>query len=350
MISKQQNWVCALLLWFAKEQRQLPWRKTAENKPEPWQIWVSEVMLQQTTVATVIPKYKEFMEKWPSFAALSCATEDDILHFWQGLGYYSRGRNLYKAIEQINNDYNGRLPQTALELKKLAGFGDYTAAAVAAIAFNEKAAAIDGNVARVLARFWLMDDMGEKLKSKQREKLQAFIPPKAGDFAQALIELGALICRPLNPQCGLCPIKAECKAYKTNQSEKYPKKQQKKPLEERNGQFYIIQNPQKEILFLKRPSWGLLASMHVLPSNDWYKDGFAFHEQRLANFEDRVVFLHDFGHIFTHIRLKGRVYAIDIKGNEQKLWNEGLWVAPSFISTLALPTVIKKALKNVYES
>ncbi len=341
------SWVNKLLLWFKHEQRQMPWRQTKTNKVEPWQIWVSEVMLQQTTVATVTPKYLDFMERWPRFEALSLAKEEDILHFWQGLGYYSRARNLYKAIREITKNHQGILPHKVEELKKLPGFGDYTAAAVAAIAFNEKAAAIDGNVARVLARFWLMEDKGEQLKAKQRQKLIAYIPEAAGDFAQSLIELGALICRPKNPKCHHCPLQDECKAYEYGLVDIYPKKQAKKASEKRQAQFYIIKNPKNEILFLKRPAKGLLASMDVLPSDDWYKDDFAFDISRLKNSAKRKKFLYEFTHIFTHIHLTAKVYTISIEKTEQKLWNEGFWVKKAHIQNLALPTIIKKAIHDV---
>ncbi len=342
---KKENWVKKLLFWFEKEQRAMPWRQTVNHKVEPWQIWVSEVMLQQTTVATVTPKYLEFMEKWTNFASLSLASEDDILHFWQGLGYYSRARNLYKAIKEVAINYKGILPSQSIELKKLSGFGDYTAAAVAAIAFDEKISVVDGNVARVLARFWLMEEVGEKLKNEQRKKLLPYIPEKSGDFAQSLIELGALICRPKNPKCFLCPIKEFCKAYKHNLVNNYPKKQHKRALEERLGLFYILETQKNEILFLKRPSKGLLASMSVLPSNDWYKSDFSFDINRLKNIEERKLYRHEFTHIFTHIRLKVKVYHVKVDASEQKLWNKGRWVKRNDISKLALPTVIKKALE-----
>ena len=176
--SSDLPWAEHLLHWYITCRRVLPWRASKEFKVLPWQTWVSEVMLQQTTVATVRSKYASFMQRWPDFDALTQASEDDILHFWQGLGYYSRARNLYKGIQYVACEYKGDLPQDLDALKKIPGLGDYAAAAVYSIAFNLPAAAVDGNVARVLSRFWMMSEEGEKLKKLQREKLYKFIPKK----------------------------------------------------------------------------------------------------------------------------------------------------------------------------
>ncbi|MFV0431513.1 MAG: A/G-specific adenine glycosylase [Alphaproteobacteria bacterium] len=339
----QKIWVENLIAWFDNHQRDLPWRATKTNKVAPWQVWVSEVMLQQTTVATVYERYIEFMERWPSFEKLAQASEDDILHFWQGLGYYSRARNLYKGIQYIKDKNSGKLPQSFGELKKVSGIGDYTAAAIASIAFNQKEAAIDGNVARLLARFWLMDEVGEKLKVIQRKKLKSYIPKKAGDFTQALIELGALICRPNNPQCEKCPIKTSCKAYLHGKVISYPKKSQKKEKEIRYGRFYLIKDTKNQLLFWRRGDKGLLASLYVLPSNNWYKDESIDIENLIENIEDKREHLFDYKHIFTHIELRVSVYRLQLK-SEIPRWNNAYWLKLEDIKNIALPTVIKKAL------
>lgn len=337
-------WPHKLLQWFDEHQRAMPWRAHKKNKVEPWQTWVSEVMLQQTTVATVTPRYLEFMEKWPNFRALSQASEDDILHFWQGLGYYSRARNLYKGIQYIQKEYDGRLPENFDALKKIPGLGDYTAGAIASIAFNQKAAAIDGNVARLFARFWLMEETGEKLKQKQRKQLYPYIPDRAGDFTQALIELGALICRPNRPKCDDCPIAVDCKAFNLGKVADYPIKLPKKAKEIRYAYFYRIKNSQGEILFFKRPEQGLLASMYVLPSNNWYNDNTSAIDERLKNNDIHKEFCYEYTHIFTHIELRANVYDVTIK--ELEAWNDVYWVSRENLKQIALPTVIKKALKD----
>ncbi|MFV0321546.1 MAG: A/G-specific adenine glycosylase [Alphaproteobacteria bacterium] len=341
----QQTWPNRLLLWFDTHKRTMPWRADKDNKVEPWQTWVSEVMLQQTTVATVMPRYLEFMERWPSFNAFLQISEDEIYHFWQGLGYYSRARNLYKGIQYIKSEYGGQLPQDLDKLKKIPGLGDYTAAAIASIAFNQKAAAIDGNVARLFARFWLMDDIGEKLKQKQRKQLLTYIPDRAGDFTQALIELGALICRPNQPQCTHCPIVSHCKAFNQGKVNNYPIKQVKKAKEIRYAQFYRVYNRQGEILFFKRPNQGLLASMYVLPSNNWYNDDTSSIEDRLKNSLYNKALLYEYKHIFTHIELRAKVYNVTMEHIIG--WNDAYWVSRENLAQIALPTVIKKALKDL---
>lgn len=340
-----QTWPNRLLLWFDNNKRIMPWRARKDNKVEPWQTWVSEVMLQQTTVATVTPRYLEFMEKWPNFGAFLQASEDDILHFWQGLGYYSRARNLYKGLQYIQSEYDGVLPQNLDELKKIPGLGDYTAAAIASIAFNQKAAAIDGNVARLLARFWLMDGVGENLKKQQRKKLLPYIPDRAGDFTQALIELGALICRPNQPKCDICPFVSDCCAYAQDKVIDYPIKQIKKAKEIRYAHFYRIYNIQGEILFFKRPAQGLLASMYVLPSDNWYNDDTKPVDDRLKDNILNKEFLYAYKHIFTHIELQAKVYNITVKNIVG--WNDAYWVSREGLKQIALPTVIKKALKKL---
>ncbi len=339
----KNSWVTRLLIWFDEHKRVMPWRADSKKNVESWQTWVSEVMLQQTTVATVTPRYQEFMEKWPTFNALSQASEDEILHFWQGLGYYSRARNLYRGVQYVAKNYNGHLPHDYKSLKKIPGIGDYTAGAIASIAFGEPVPAIDGNVARLLARFWVIGEIGEKFKKELGDKLSLYIPKRTGDFTQALIELGALICRPNNPQCHRCPISAQCQAYQLNKIDDYPKKQKKKEREKREARFYIIQNTQEETLFFKRPAKGLLASLYILPSNNWYNDEMVDIENKLNDIISKRQWLGQYKHIFTHIELSAYVYKITLDTIPR--WNDAYWISKKGINDIALPTVIKKALK-----
>lgn len=344
---EKAQWTKKLLTWFDQEQRILPWRGTKDLKVAPWQIWVSEIMLQQTTVATVTPRYHEFMKRFPSFLDLAQANQDDILHFWQGLGYYSRAKNLHKAAQIIQDDYQGKMPQNYQALKKLPGLGSYTAAAIASIAFEEKVPAVDGNVARVYSRFWCLDQMGEPLKKEIFRQLQNYMPNRAGDFNQASIELGALICKPKNPKCDQCPIALDCQAFQKGQTSLYPKKAPKKAKEKCHGDFYLIEDEEGQIMFIKRPEKGLLSELYVLPSNDWYKDGQMSWMNKISDQEERRQFQKSFEHIFTHIHLYGNLYHLFIKGEEKRFFNEALWIQRDEIHQLALPTMIKKAMGEV---
>jgi A/G-specific adenine glycosylase len=201
-----------LLAWYDRTRRDLPWRRTQD----PYAIWVSEIMLQQTRVAVVIEKYKAFLERFPSVKDLALADEQDVLALWSGLGYYRRARMLHKAAMQVVEERGGRMPETAEELQKLAGIGSYTAAAVASIAFNEPNAAVDGNVERVLSRVRGWESHDALSEAAVRRKVEAFAaelvdPYKPGDFNQALMELGATVCTPRSPQCLVCPWAAECR-------------------------------------------------------------------------------------------------------------------------------------------
>ncbi len=337
-------WTEQLLFWYDKHQRRLPWRKHEDFTPKPWQVWVSEIMLQQTTVQTVLPRFQEFMQKWPSFEMLAQASEDDILTFWQGLGYYSRARNLYKGIQYVYHALDGELPQTFAKLKTIPGLGDYSAAAVASIAFDERVLPIDVNVARVFSRFFCLDQTGEALKNRIQEKVKEKIPKRAGDFSQACIELGAIICRPKNPQCLICPINETCQAHKQGVIEQYPTRIKKKERQYRKANFYRIYNQKGQLLLCKRPSKGLLASLYVLPSNNWYGDDFLDITVKIPDIDKQSTFLYEFTHIFTHIHLIANVYILE----QSSMLNisEAIWADPNVLHQFALPTMIKKAMKN----
>lgn len=336
-------WTEELLAWYDKNQRIFPWRKHDNFMPKPWQIWISEVMLQQTTVQTVLPRYQEFMKKWPSFEKLAQASEDDILTFWQGLGYYSRARNLYKAIQYVYHHLDGELPQTFTELKTLPGLGDYSAAAIASIAFDDKVLAIDVNVARVFARFFCLDQTGESLRNRIKNLVSEQIPDRAGDFSQACIELGGVVCRSSNPKCLICPIGESCMAYQQNCINEYPKKLKKQPRQYREAHIYRIYNKKGELLLIKRPAKGLLASLYALPSNDWYNDGMSDIETKIPDIEHQRKFLYEFTHIFTHIHLTAYVYELTLAQNEAPA--EFIWINTDELHNIALPTIMKKALQ-----
>jgi A/G-specific adenine glycosylase len=252
-----------LLEWFAKNKRDLPWRKTKN----PYHIWVSEVMLQQTQVATVIPYYHRFLEKFPTIKALAEAKTDDLMKCWEGLGYYARARNLQHAAQTVLREHHGRLPRTRAALLTLKGFGAYTSASVASLAFGEDCAAVDGNVLRVFARLYaIQEDIRHSATKSKIEVLATLNLPKgkAGEFNEALIELGATICTPRQPQCSVCPLNQDCAAFQQNEVLLYPFKSSKPKLPHKEIAIGIVQREDKVLIAL-RPSEGLLGNLWEFP-------------------------------------------------------------------------------------
>ncbi len=308
-----------LLIWYDKASRTLPWRK---SPPNPYYTWLSEIMLQQTTVATVIPYFHDFLKKWPTLKDLAGASLDDILVAWQGLGYYSRARNLHKCAQELAKAF----PSTKEELLKLPGIGPYTAAAIAYIAFEQKSAAVDGNVIRVLSRYFAIP--APKPMEEVKNSLQTLLPEaRCGDFTQALMELGALVCRPKNPSCDLCPLQTDCKAYILGKSEAFPTKALKQKLPTRYATAFLIQREDGALLLRKRPSQGLLGGMMEVPTTPW---------EETHTREERLVVKHTFTHFHFQV---GICYLPTAEGFE------GVWVHPQDLKSYALPTVMKKIIK-----
>ena len=309
-----------LLAWYDKEKRDLPWRN---KTPNPYHTWLSEIMLQQTTVATVIPYYNEFLEKWPSVQDLAAASLDEVLVQWQGLGYYSRARNLYKCAQALTQTF----PNKEEELLKLPGIGPYTAAAIASIAFDQKAAAVDGNVVRVMSRYLALNTL--KPIEDVKEKLKALLPPtRCGDFTQALMELGALVCRPKSPLCISCPLQKNCQAYTLGKAEDFPLKVPKQKLPTRYATAFILKRKEDgAILLRKRPPQGLLGGMMEVPTTLW--------SATKGTGKGPIV-----KHTFTHFHFEVEVcHLADPSGFE------GIWVLPRDLKNYALPTVMKKIIK-----
>lgn len=253
-----------LLAWYRKNKRTLPWR----GHPDPYAVWVSEIMLQQTRVETVVPYFERWMRLFPTVQALANASEQEVLHAWQGLGYYSRARNLHKAAQIIVRDYAGKLPQSAEDLARLPGIGRYTAGAIASIAFDADEPALDGNLKRVYARLF---DVTEAVDSPKGEKLlweiarQNLPKGRAGDFNQALMDLGAAICLPKAPRCLLCPLVELCKARENGVQELRPLKKPKKPAPQYIHAAGVIVR-RGRVLLARRPSQGLLGGMWEFPN------------------------------------------------------------------------------------
>ena len=263
----------ALLKWYDANARDLPWRvgpaaRKAGEKPDAYRVWLSEIMLQQTTVATVIPRYREFIARWPTFDAMAAAPLDDILSEWAGLGYYARARNLHKCATGIAA--RGGFPDTEEGLRALPGIGPYTAAAIAAIAFDRRAVIVDGNIERVAARLFAIETPLPGAKAELKEAISTVWPKsRSGDFAQGLMDLGAGVCTPRNPKCLLCPLERHCAARARGVADKLPLKARKNAKPTRRGVAYALINAKGEILFERRPPTGLLGGMLGLPGTAW---------------------------------------------------------------------------------
>lgn len=257
-----------LLDWYDSHARDLPWRaQPGEPPPDPYRVWLSEVMLQQTTVAAVKPYFAAFTARWPTVAALAAADEADVMAAWAGLGYYSRARNLVQAARAVAR--RGGFPGTEAELRELPGLGAYTAAAVAAIAFGQRAVVVDANVERVVARLFAIGEPLPGARKTIRQRADTITPDeRAGDFAQAMMDLGATVCTPRDPRCLLCPLSAECEARKMGDPARFPVKAAKKPKPVRQGKAYWIERA-GSVWLVRRGGKGMLGGMRALPDDGW---------------------------------------------------------------------------------
>ena len=290
-----------LLKWYDNNRRILPWRE----QPTPYRVWVSEIMLQQTRVEAVKPYFQRFMDTLPDIAALAEAPEETLLKLWEGLGYYNRARNLQKAAQAIMAEYGGRMPDSREELLKLPGIGSYTAGAVASIAYGRAVPAVDGNVLRVISRYRAdgRDMLNDKVRKSVEEDLKAVMPKdRPGDFNQALMELGAIVCIPNGaPKCGECPWEASCKAHIEGRETEFPKKAAKKARSIEKKTILVIQDAMRAAI-RKRPAKGMLAGMYEFPS----EEGHLSQEEVLALLKEkglhplRIQKLPDSRHVFTH--------------------------------------------------
>jgi A/G-specific adenine glycosylase len=261
-----------LVGWYDENKRTLPWRATVAGTSDPYHVWLSEIMLQQTTVQAVKPYYTKFLALWPTVQDLAAAENDDVMAAWAGLGYYARARNLHKCAKTVTNEHGGKFPNTQSALKDFPGIGDYTSAAITTIAFNTPATVVDGNVERVIAR---VANVTEPMPhSKKHLKALAHIifegyTNRPGDLAQAFMDLGATICIPKAPRCVQCPLSSICEGLKAGTPEKLPAKIKKKPRPEKHGHVYWIENETGEVLLHRRPPSGLLGGMAALPTSEW---------------------------------------------------------------------------------
>ena len=337
----------ALLDWYDRHARKLPWRvppgqtKTGV-KADPYRVWLSEIMLQQTQVATVRSYYEKFLANWPSVEALAAADTEEVMKAWAGLGYYSRARNLKKCADEVATVHHGRFPQTAGELRQLPGVGDYTAAAIAAIAFGEPVAVVDGNVERVLARQLRLETPLPAGKAEIRALASQLTPERRpGDFAQAMMDLGATLCSPKKPACSLCPVSDSCAAFSAGDADRFPLKAPKAEKPTRRGAVFVIRNGKDAIWLVKRPDSGLLGGMSALPGTDWTARQDGLTGESALPFSGNWHKAGSVRHTFTHFHLQLEVWQT---GTDALPPFEGWWSAPGILATEALPTVMKKAI------
>ncbi|MBF9231826.1 A/G-specific adenine glycosylase [Microvirga alba] len=334
-----------LLAWYDRHRRDLPWRAKPGEAADPYRVWLSEIMLQQTTVVAVRPFYLKFLDRFPTVHVLAQAQEEVVMQAWAGLGYYSRARNLHACAKVVVARYSGVFPSTEEELLKLPGIGAYTAAAVAAIAFNEHAAAVDGNVERVMSRIFTIDEPLPKAKVQIKTLTEELVPTdRPGDFAQALMDLGATICSPKRPACALCPWMSPCQAREQGLQETFPKKQKKAEGQLRRGAAFVVLRADDTILLRTRPPKGLLGSMAEPPTSDWdpaYEPSRAVLDAPLEARWQRLPGV--VRHVFTHFPLEMTILFAKVpKGTPAP--DDMRWTPRLRLYEEALPGVMKKAL------
>lgn len=328
-----------LLAWYDRHRRALPWRALPGGVSDPYAVWLSEVMLQQTTVQAVKPFYARFLSLWPTVRDLAAAPIEDVMRAWAGLGYYSRARNLHACAVAVVRDHGGRFPATEAGLRALPGIGAYTAAAIAAIAFGQTATVVDGNVERVMIRFHAIDQAAAAAKPVVYARMREATPHgRAGDFAQAVMDLGATICTPKNPACAICPLMALCAARRQARQLELPRRKVKKASPVRHGVAFLVRNERGDILVRRRPPTGLLGGMVELPGSAWTPltegEPGAAHPEAIG----RVT------HVFTHFTLLLDVVLAEIEGIAPSARGAVWWMPEDRLDDEALPTLMRRAI------
>jgi A/G-specific adenine glycosylase len=340
----------ALLAWYDRHRRILPWRARRGEQADPYRVWLSEIMLQQTTVKAVAPYYARFLSRWPDVAALAAAPLEDVLRAWAGLGYYARARNLHACAREVTNKHGGIFPSDEAALRALPGIGAYTAAAIGAIAFDAPLVPIDGNVERVVSRLFALEDELPDAKPRLRALADSLKPAnRFGDFAQALMDLGATICTPKKPACALCPLNDGCAAFRRGDPETFPRKAPKREGMMRHGAAFVVLREDGCILLQRRPEKGLLGCMSEVPGSEWATDfdpatsvshapklGTATRWRRTAGAVD---------HVFTHFPLRLTVYVAEVPATTAAP-KGGRWVAVGKLGEEALPNVMRKVIAH----
>ena len=348
-----------LLRWYDEHQRDLPWRAKPGESSNPYHVWLSEIMLQQTTVATVGPYFARFLHLWPRLRDLAEAQLDDVLHAWQGLGYYARARNLHRCAKVVVEEHGGQFPEREKELLKLPGIGAYTAAAIAAIAFGRRAVVVDGNIERVISRVFDLHQPLPKSKPEIKEKTGWVTPDeRAGDFAQAMMDLGATVCVPKRPACMLCPISEICDGRKKGSAPELPRKMPKKLKPTKYCYAFWIEAADGSILLRKREEKAMLGGMIEIPTSDWVEEAEdlerCLERAGLSDSFDFVLLDGEARHSFTHFHFEMKVVKVKLteaqteafNSDLQKKWGEAFWCLPNRLADYALPTTMKKIVKH----
>lgn len=335
-----------LLAWYDRHRRRLPWRAEPGSRADPYHVWLSEIMLQQTTVATVGPYFRRFLELWPTVSDLAAADLDQVLHAWQGLGYYARARNLHKCAQAVVARHGGAFPDTEEALLDLPGIGSYTAAAIAAIAFDRQATPVDGNFERVFARLHAVETPLPQAKPMLRDlAAQATPARRPGDYAQAVMDLGATICAPRSPKCMACPWMEPCAARRLGIAEQLPRKAEKAEKPIRYGTAFWIVAPTGAVLLRRRVESGLLGGMMEIPSSAWTGQRHA-----LSAVAGEAPVPGDWRalpglvrHTFTHFHLELTVVAASAAARPVP---GGVWAPLDALGDYALPTLMKKIVRH----
>jgi A/G-specific adenine glycosylase len=318
----------ALLCWYAVDKRSLPWRAEPGDTPDPYAVWLSEIMLQQTTVAAVKPYFHTFLSRWPTVEALAAADDAEVMTAWAGLGYYARARNLLACARAVVADHGGRFPEDEAALRRLPGIGAYTSAAIAAIAFGKDAAPVDGNIERVVSRLFAVADPLPAARPRIAEAMRELVPTgRAGDFAQAMMDLGATICTPRAPRCSACPVASWCRARAEGDPERFPVKAKKAAKPERTGRAYWLEQG-GAVLLVRRPSKGLLGGMLALPeeapvAGAWAPAG-------------------SVRHVFTHFALTAELHCAELPHRTNIDLPDATWWPVDALDKAGLPTLFAR--------
>jgi A/G-specific adenine glycosylase len=334
-----------LLAWYDRHRRSLPWRAKPGVTADPYHVWLSEIMLQQTTVPAVKPYYETFLKRWPTVRDLALADIHDVMAAWAGLGYYARARNLHKCAGIVTERHGGRFPDTEEALRELPGIGCYTAGAIAAIAFDRQATIVDGNVERVVSRLHRVQTPLPKAKPELWELAEKLTPKeRPGDYAQAIMDLGATLCTPQKPACSLCPWRQDCAAFRAGDQESYPRKAPKAGRPQRYGAAFWIMNERGEVALRRRPPSGLLGGMLEPPGTEWGDKAptkaAALRKAPLTaewRWPEGVV-----RHVFTHFALELQVAIAIVRGRPLK---DAEWVPVDQLGAVALPSLMRKVAK-----
>jgi A/G-specific adenine glycosylase len=338
-----------LLAWYDRHRRRLPWRPLPGERADPYAVWLSEIMLQQTGVKTVGPYFEKFMSRWPDVGALARATLDDVLRMWAGLGYYSRARNLHACAVAVLRDHGGVFPDTEQGLRSLPGIGPYTAAAIAAIAFGQRTMPVDGNIERVVSRLFAVEEPLPQAKPLIQQLATTLLgASRAGDSAQALMDLGASICSPKKPACALCPLNDDCVSRARGDQESFPRKAPKKTGTLRRGAAFVVTRGE-ELLVRTRPEKGLLGGMTEVPTSDWLATQDDKAALKQAPVVKSITRWHRRAgavtHVFTHFPLELVVYTASVRGRTRA--PHGMrWVPVATLQDEALPNLMRKVIAH----